>query len=471
MHSNARKTIAGKNIVPRKGTLNALARFFGSPATVFLALALMLAYPGISHAAVLGSSGDTSTSTAIGYASFPTTGTFPTFTTSGLGGSSLWAQVILAGNGSAYDSGSGQINIAISCWISGSYQVIYDTYLFADPSLAVFNSNTDFHVYQTNMPSINPTSGCDYSHPIEYTVGLTDASDLNGAHSRSNAIGNLYMVVAQNQSDLPSTSAGQSQIISFSPAVGAVGSTTVTLSATILNNSASSSYSFVNFHVTNTSCDATISDCPSSPFDVNLPISFDGVGTVSTTTTLANGLYVGYVSLQPLASNGLPVQNVMSFTSGVDPSRSLITFNTAQGTSTATTTDLTQGCSTTVIGVPLGAIACFLFVPDQTTIAQIANLPSIAATRAPFVYAFQIGAIRNAVFTASSTASTSLTVALWHLPGSMATTTITLISESEIAAVPYSGAIYDIMTFLIWLSMAEYIYYRVIRMHDTHTPS
>lgn len=261
-----------------------------------------------------------------------------------------------------------------------------------------------------------------------------------------------------------------SRIISFSPTIGSSTATTTNLSATIYNNSASSSYQSVHFHLVNSNCDVTVQTCLYSPVDISLPINFDGMGTLSTTTQFANGLYVGYVTMEPPDSiTGLRPSSVMSFTAGINPSAALITFNTAQGTSTATTTDLSQGCSTTVLGVPVGAFACFLFVPDVTTVAQIANLPQQLSGKLPFVYAFQINTIRQNVFNASGTASTSLTVSLWKL-GNEATSTLTLISASQIAAVPFAGMVKSILTFLIWLGMAEYIYYRVLRIHDTNTP-
>jgi len=88
----------------------------------------------------------------------------------------------------------------------------------------------------------------------------------------------------------------------------------------------------------------------------------------------------------------------------------------------------------------------------------------------PFVYVYQLGAIRTSLLSASSTAPTGLTVNLWKIPG-QATSTIELISQTKVAAVPFSGTIYTILTWLIWLLMAEYIYVRVIKMHDTTTPS
>ena len=108
------------------------------------------------------------------------------------------------------------------------------------------------------------------------------------------------------------------------------------------------------------------------------------------------------------------------------------------------------------------------FYPASDSIAKFTTLS--VAEKFPFKYAYQLGAIRTALFSASSTAPTSITVSLWKLP-SAATTTIELISKTKIQSVPFAGTIYNILTWLIWLGMAEYIYYRIIRTHDTNTPS
>jgi len=124
-------------------------------------------------------------------------------------------------------------------------------------------------------------------------------------------------------------------------------------------------------------------------------------------------------------------------------------------------------CGVTAIGGCIKNAFVWLFYPSSDSIAQFTDINY--SGKFPFVYIYQIGAIRNSLLTASSTAPTGLSVDLWRIPGH-STTSVTLLSQSMVAAVPFSGTIYTIMGFLIWLGMAEYIYYRVIRMHDTNTP-
>lgn len=126
-------------------------------------------------------------------------------------------------------------------------------------------------------------------------------------------------------------------------------------------------------------------------------------------------------------------------------------------------------CSLTAIGGCIKNAFVWMFYPSSASLTQFSQIDY--TSKFPFVYVYQLGQIRNALLTASSTAATSLTIDLWKLPGQTSTTTLTLLSSAMIAAVPFSGTINSIMGWLIWLAMAEYIYYRVIRMHDTNTPS
>ena len=123
---------------------------------------------------------------------------------------------------------------------------------------------------------------------------------------------------------------------------------------------------------------------------------------------------------------------------------------------------------TDVSGCIQNALA-FLFYPTVSPGQAFTTVSSAAQGKFPFVYVYQLGAIRTSLLSSSSTAPTGLTINLWKIPNH-ATSTIELISQTKVAAVPFAGTIYTVLTWLIWLGMAEYIYYRVIRMHDVNTP-
>jgi len=104
--------------------------------------------------------------------------------------------------------------------------------------------------------------------------------------------------------------------------------------------------------------------------------------------------------------------------------------------------------------------AGYLFTPTQGTYDLYRSLPAQLDTKFPFVYVNQIGAIRQALFEASPTASTSLSVDL----GGMGT--ITLISKDMIEDVPFTPVINAILTAFLYLFMAEFVYRKVLAIHD-----
>jgi len=145
-------------------------------------------------------------------------------------------------------------------------------------------------------------------------------------------------------------------------------------------------------------------------------------------------------------------------------------YNPPPGTVSSTTNPIPQApCGVLDVSGCFQNAISYLFYP--TIDATNAFLSIQVSNRAPFVYAYQINQIRQTILSGNTASSTplSLSVNLWKLPGS-ATTSIVLISQAKIAAVPYSGLIYSVLTILIYLGMAEYIYFRVIRLHDVTTP-
>jgi len=213
-------------------------------------------------------------------------------------------------------------------------------------------------------------------------------------------------------------------------------------------------------------------------------VSADGAGTFSYTipTDLPAGQFSTYVSIT--SYTGSPTYNCDALATGGTcvpigginvASTTAWTLNTSYienllGTTTASNLVYKNApCGISDLSGCFQNALAALFYPTITPGAAFNAIQDDARGRFPFVYVYQLGDIRTSLLTASSTAATSVTINLWKL-GSSATTTINLISQSAIAAVPFSGTIYTVLTWLIWLGMAEYIYYRVIRMHDTHTP-
>jgi len=156
---------------------------------------------------------------------------------------------------------------------------------------------------------------------------------------------------------------------------------------------------------------------------------------------------------------------LMDATSTTLTASSSVVFDTSSARSIS---NLPVACGLTDLGGCLQNMMTWLFYPTPDTIAQFSSIQLNG--KFPFTYIYQIGQIRNDLLTSTTTVSTSLTVSLWKI-GNAATSSIELISRNKVAAVPFSGTIYTVLTFLIWIMMAEYVYYRVIRIHDVTTPA
>jgi len=115
-------------------------------------------------------------------------------------------------------------------------------------------------------------------------------------------------------------------------------------------------------------------------------------------------------------------------------------------------------------------LTSFLFRPSAASLANFDSLPDRMKTKAPFSYAYDANVLRQELFTASSTASTTFAVSTKFIPGH-STSTITFLSASMLSAVPYASRIKDILGWILWFFAIEYIYFRVIRSHDNQTPS
>jgi len=146
-------------------------------------------------------------------------------------------------------------------------------------------------------------------------------------------------------------------------------------------------------------------------------------------------------------------------------------FEHITGTSTPTSLYTPQPCGISDLSGCFQNALAALFYPTVSPGQAFQNISQTARGKAPFVYAYQIADVRTALFTASSTADTSINVPLWKLPGQVATSSLVMISSTLISNVPYASTVKVIITAILWLMMAEYVYYRVIRMHDTTTPS
>lgn len=186
--------------------------------------------------------------------------------------------------------------------------------------------------------------------------------------------------------------------------------------------------------------------------------------TISSPLTLVGKIYQIYSNFDPFTNTGT-TQTLLVATSTSIAASSTASVSSGSALSLSGLPD--QPCSITQFSGCIKNAFVWLFYPTSDSIDQFSEIS--LQGKFPFAYMYQLGEIRSDLLSASSTAPLSLSVNLWKMPGH-ATSTLTLISRDMIAAVPFAGTINTILIGLIWLLTAEYIYYRVIRVHDTHTP-
>lgn len=205
-----------------------------------------------------------------------------------------------------------------------------------------------------------------------------------------------------------------------------------------------------------------------TPFTVStttiaLETSSAYTGTVYIVSGMAN--YIAYGTQPVYAPTGAGANATIPFavgTSYASRNNPLPLPPAYTGNSFSSTT-----CSVNFLGsFDLGDCIGYLVSPSAS---EMANFSSInLQNKFPFVYLYQMGTIRNALFTATGTATTSIGVSI---PVNGKTWNLTFISESMIASVPYTPWLRTILDALLWFMLAELIYYQVIRSHDKVTPT
>jgi len=217
---------------------------------------------------------------------------------------------------------------------------------------------------------------------------------------------------------------------------------------------------------------------PNSTFQLLSDGSFTKSYQVTTTLPAGNfKIYASITSAGTYDCSAVDTGGVCVPIGGVNVSTTtFFTLNTSYfehvtGTSTPTNLYTPQPCGISDLSGCFQNALAAVFYPTVSPGAAFAQIGETAKGKAPFVYVYQIAAVRNELFTASSTAATSVTVPLWKLPGQTSTSTLVMISSTLISNVPYANTVKIIITAILWLLMAEYVYYRVIHMHDTTTPS
>lgn len=182
------------------------------------------------------------------------------------------------------------------------------------------------------------------------------------------------------------------------------------------------------------------------PWSIQKNLPFQGVYTVS-------GRLWDSVN-----ATGTPWSTDITFLFGSTGTTSTTTQSNLPGTPTPI------DCGTFDVGCYIKNGFVWLFYPDGDTVTKFQSLT--LENSFPFSYAYEISTLRDELFNASSTATTTVSVSIRNAFGKSGTTTITFLSKSMMSNVPFASTVKTILGFILYLLAAEYIYYRLLKSHD-----
>lgn len=123
-----------------------------------------------------------------------------------------------------------------------------------------------------------------------------------------------------------------------------------------------------------------------------------------------------------------------------------------------------QTCSSLDIGCYISNAFQFLFVPSDDTLTRISSLSAVFASTSPFSYAYDMGNIRDELFNTSTTTEIDITVP-FHYYGNN-TAELTILSKDMLESVPYIDFVRTILSWLIWIFFAQFVYMQILKVHN-----
>lgn len=260
----------------------------------------------------------------------------------------------------------------------------------------------------------------------------------------------------------------RTRVISLNPNATTTASTTVSLTGSYYNNDSDDEVVSATLNVTNR-------QPPYASYQWTFPTNASGVNSISTSTTLVAGDYSSILTLNFASSSSPSIETITL--SYMIASFSVIEQVEAQYFSFATSTTLAQlktDCSLETDVLPritcyivdrFNGLLQYLFVPSPQTVNLFSSLNTQLSTRFPFAYVYDMNEMRTELFSATQTATTTVGVNVNHFGQ------ITFLSKPLLESVPYATTVRTIIGYLMWLMAVEYIYLRVLKSHDNHTPS
>lgn len=101
-----------------------------------------------------------------------------------------------------------------------------------------------------------------------------------------------------------------------------------------------------------------------------------------------------------------------------------------------------------------------LFVPSQVSLDNFYNLNLALQSKFPFAYAYDLTSAMTTLYSTAQTATSTITVPFASFGN------ITLISKTQIQAVPYSATIKQLLGWLMWIAFAYLMYYKTLRIFN-----
>lgn len=210
-------------------------------------------------------------------------------------------------------------------------------------------------------------------------------------------------------------------------------------------------------------------------FDLGPIATSTGTHTFSTTTpALSNGLY--HYSLVFNDSPNEYVAETSSFIiNGTSFPAGQVSLYFPHASSTVPTS-LTEGLSecealsfpsnlACSLGTMFKNILLIIFSPSADSVDRFRSLADTLKVKAPFAYAYDMNDLRMELFNATENSTSSVSLSFKIIPGA-GTSTLEVFSKDKLASIPFSNTIKTVMGWILWLLACEYIYYRVIKIHD-----
>jgi len=257
-------------------------------------------------------------------------------------------------------------------------------------------------------------------------------------------------------------------VIELNPNATTTASTTVSISGSYYNNDVLAEVISATVRVTQRA----------SPFATKtfvFPTTASGVNSFSTSTVLSSGDYSSIVTLTFASSSTRDIATIAKSykISAFSVIQQVVERYASFATST-TMAALQADCSLETDVIPrigcyitdrFNSLMQYLFVPDQDVVNLFSNFSTQLEGTFPFAYVYDMNEMRTELFNSTQTATTTIGVNVNHFGN------ITFLSKPLLESVPYATTVRTIISYLLWLMAVEYIYLRVLKAHDNHTPA